>query len=359
MKKVFFIVFFLFSFSLFSQDSLYIDIWENGQKKESGEYNNNVKNGLWKKWNKKGEIIASDDYKNGKLTESYVYEYYNHTPFLLFLQKKFNGQKNILELREYNFQDNDKYHQTLYFENGKKSSEGVLNKDKMDGKWMFYDLNGKIEKTRKFKNGVDLVEGKKAKKEKKKGEKFFSAQVLTNKGEVLNGVVKKIKEGTTNYSNFGFWDMNEKRTYFAPYSVKKLTTQGFDFESIKLKQPPCMTCVNQVLMTEIISGNMTLYLYKHVKLLGGVSPISLTNTAASSTCIYYYYIRKKGEKSALMAMKRHCIKGILRTISQPNFKDFVAYFEETPLLQEKIKSKSYNRKEDLELIIQEYNNTSK
>jgi len=47
----------------------YVTYYENGQKKQEGNYKEGKKDGLWTSWDKNGNIIKTATYSNGELVE--------------------------------------------------------------------------------------------------------------------------------------------------------------------------------------------------------------------------------------------------------------------------------------------------
>jgi len=87
--------------------------YENAQKKIEGEFDNRLRNGLWKAWYENGTLWSEGEYKQGK--------------------------RNGIGIS--------------YHRNGKKYIEGRYNEDNRVGAWRFYDTSGVLTKEVNF----DLV----------------------------------------------------------------------------------------------------------------------------------------------------------------------------------------------------------
>jgi Uncharacterized protein conserved in bacteria len=46
-------------------NGIYEALFKNGNKREAGSYVNNEKDGIWKTWNEKGQILQEIEYKKG------------------------------------------------------------------------------------------------------------------------------------------------------------------------------------------------------------------------------------------------------------------------------------------------------
>ena len=83
------------------------EYYDDGQKKEEGNYKDSEKEGLWTKWYENGQKAQEENYKNGKLDglSTYWYE---------------NGQKEW----EANWKDGNQHGlSTHWYENGQKEGE--------------------------------------------------------------------------------------------------------------------------------------------------------------------------------------------------------------------------------------------
>jgi hypothetical protein len=180
------LILFTISTSISAQDSTYTKLWENGTKKEEGKFHNSKKNGVWNSWNQKGELTETSEYLSGEILTKESNEYYEHTKNLLFNKLILDSSDNLLEKREYKYQDNNTYYVIFFNEKGIEKSSGKISSNLKEGKWNFYDENGTLKETRKFKNDIDIeLEEKRLKEiEKKKRQKSFTT-ILPTKDNII------------------------------------------------------------------------------------------------------------------------------------------------------------------------------
>ncbi len=93
--------------------------YENKQKRIEGEYNNQLRNGIWKAWYENGTIWSVGEYKDGKR----------------------NGEG------------------ISYHPNGKIYIEGMYRNDTRVGPWRFYDTAGVLTKEVDFDLVPEALEG--------------------------------------------------------------------------------------------------------------------------------------------------------------------------------------------------------
>jgi len=180
------LILFTISTSISAQDSTYTKLWENGTKKEEGKFHNSKKNGVWNSWNQKGELTETSEYLSGEILTKESNEYYEHTKNLLFNKLILDSSDNLLEKREYKYQDNNTYYVIFFNEKGIEKSSGKISSNLKEGKWNFYDENGNLKETRKFKNDIDIELKEKRLKEieKKKRQKSFTT-ILPTKDNII------------------------------------------------------------------------------------------------------------------------------------------------------------------------------
>jgi antitoxin component YwqK of YwqJK toxin-antitoxin module len=117
-------------------DGLYLTWYENGQKKNEGNYNNGEKVGKWTYWFDSGKKEKEETYKNGK-NDGKVTSWFD------------SGKKEKEET--YKNGNPDGLYLTWY-ENGQKKNEGNYNNYKYVGKWTSWFENGQKEKEETFKD---------------------------------------------------------------------------------------------------------------------------------------------------------------------------------------------------------------
>lgn len=154
----FFISFFVFTtLQVDAQDSTFTKLWDDGNLQEQGDYVNNNKDGVWKSWNEKGELIELNQFTGGKVISKTIFEYYSHTLNLLYKQNKFDSLNHLVEERNYVYKDNDVY-DVVFYDNEIKISDGKMIKGKKDGKWTYYNQDGSVKEIKKYIDGVDAEE---------------------------------------------------------------------------------------------------------------------------------------------------------------------------------------------------------
>ncbi len=287
MKKFPLILALLFIGSIYAQDSTYVEQWNNNVLKIERKYQNEKKQGIWKKWNDKGELIEKAKFEQGKLTLKTTYEYYTHTKNLIYEKKIFNPDNKLIEKRLYSSQNSEAYTMKSYYNNGKiKSSGHILNKKK-EGKWITYDEYGIVISKNKFKTGIHVNNPnyqliKEAEKEKKRAEKvkkdsiekeilikktsgnsnFSKGYYTDKKGEIINCYFKdgSIESGKPTYKI----DIYEKEKLLRLNDVKTLNFKEKTYTVIDIiKLKACSMIGTPVyenkITTNIIKGSINLY----------------------------------------------------------------------------------------------------
>ena len=126
-------------------DGLYLTWYENGQKKNEGNYNNYKYVGKWTSWFENGQKEKEEtfkDRKKGFYTTKWD-EWYDNG------KKKSKGNWKAGNL--------DGLH-TNWYENGQKKNEGNYNNGEKVGKWNYWFDSGKKEKEETYKAGEKISE---------------------------------------------------------------------------------------------------------------------------------------------------------------------------------------------------------
>ena len=108
------------------EDGPFVSFYDNGMIKEKGTYLNNNKIGTWRAYNSKGQVLQVQSYVDGELTET-------KTPGVV---------------KQY----------ATYHDNGRVKAEGVMNNGERDGEWKIYNLQGELEKIAYFDFGELVIE---------------------------------------------------------------------------------------------------------------------------------------------------------------------------------------------------------
>jgi len=156
-KSIFSFLLLFITLQVDAQDSTYTRLWEDSALQEQGNYVNNNKDGAWKSWNQKGELTELNHYSVGTLKSKVTFEYYSHTPNLLYKQNKYDSLNDLVEERNYAYKDNDVY-DVVFYNNEIKISDGKMIKGKKDGKWTYYNQDGSVKEIKKYIDGVDAEE---------------------------------------------------------------------------------------------------------------------------------------------------------------------------------------------------------
>lgn len=184
-----------------------------------------------------------------------------------------------------------------------------------------------------------------------KKSKFVDVYVVTNNNDTIYGFVKS---RFLKYSDFLFLKFISKKNEhikYKPFDIKLFKIGDNTFESVFFDDGPCLTCTRKIFIPRYIDGPMILYKYQDSK-----ATVNLLTGRTNSKCIVYYYVRKANDKSAILTYKELCENEYLHLITQPlNFDKFCQYFSEYPDLMNKIKDKTFERK-DIEKIVLIYNN---
>lgn len=117
---------------------------DNGQLHEKGSYKKNIKDGNWVSYKETGELIYKGSYNQG-IKEGYWIEsrvWMDYSKFFMFKDYSFykNGIKDGLYERK--------------FRNGQLKYKGILKNGKQEGKWEEYTIQGKIFEISNYKLGL-------------------------------------------------------------------------------------------------------------------------------------------------------------------------------------------------------------
>ena len=180
---------------------------------------------------------------------------------------------------------------------------------------------------------------------------LYEVSIIKMNGDTIKGKMRAINPEATFSTYEKFW-INNKKVKYHPSDIRSFSSQGFRFESVKLKRIPNITFKDVVFVKRIIDGLMILYIIEDNKVAIGLNNLK-------TKCVVYYYIRKQSDNSALLAYKEKCPTDLISVISQPsNYKEFCNYFSDNPSVKKKIENKEFRRK-DIYDIVNEYNRMAK
>ncbi len=129
------LLFSLFALITTSKAQLTTYEFSNGQKKAEGVLSQGIEQGLWKFWDKKGNLDQEVTYKDGEFEGPYV-SYHE------------NGKK-----KEEGSFDHNHIHGTFktWYDTGDLESQGYYHFGIKDSIWFFYYPNGKVYETGNYK----------------------------------------------------------------------------------------------------------------------------------------------------------------------------------------------------------------
>jgi len=110
--------------------------FENGQKKREINYENNKKHGSYTEWNIKGKLVKDITYEQGSPISEYLVTYQG---------------EGYTEINKYKGKLSGSY--ISWYSNGKKQEEGSYRDGKKNGNWDGWYLNGEKKYSAKFING--------------------------------------------------------------------------------------------------------------------------------------------------------------------------------------------------------------
>jgi antitoxin component YwqK of YwqJK toxin-antitoxin module len=108
------------------KDGPYVTFYDNGMIREKGRYLNGKKEGSWRSYNSRGQVLQVETYAAGKIT---------------------NFKKPGV-IKKY----------ATYHDNGRVKAEGIVNNGERDGEWKIYSGKGDLEKIAYFDFGELVVE---------------------------------------------------------------------------------------------------------------------------------------------------------------------------------------------------------
>jgi len=124
-------------------DPIVFSYYDTGEKYEEYQYKtDSVKHGIYRKYSKKGFLVETAHYTDGKLDgERVVYNFDN-------------GVKEISEIYKNDILDG-RY--ILYHSNGEMNMLGVYKNNVLSGSVSFYDTTGELEKEAQFVNNFEVI----------------------------------------------------------------------------------------------------------------------------------------------------------------------------------------------------------
>jgi len=137
----------------------YIAYHYNGKIKSEGEYKNDLAEGLWKEYDANGILVEETTYSNGKINgeqieydfdgkKANVFEYKNGSP-KNYVYYKSDGS----EISKGKLSKGSKAMLTMYWSNGNKRAEGLVDELKREGNWKEYSYNGLLKKEINYLDG--------------------------------------------------------------------------------------------------------------------------------------------------------------------------------------------------------------
>lgn len=115
----------------------YVFYYPNGDKKGEGIMKKGKKDGLWKYYDRKGNLESEETFKNGKITENK--NYFKNGQLKNFTRYKGDVREGLYE---------------AYYYTGTTYIKGWMNKDEQNGYWYYYYPDGTLEKILYYINGV-------------------------------------------------------------------------------------------------------------------------------------------------------------------------------------------------------------
>ncbi len=123
----------------------YHSFYDNGQYSQYGCYNEGLKTGNWKYWNRDGMLIKECNYHNGKL-KGYFTEYYSNGHIRRTGEyAHITGKDTIYTVDIMTFEESMEIEET----NDIPAKDGV---------WYYYDVNGNLSRIEKYRKGKLLKE---------------------------------------------------------------------------------------------------------------------------------------------------------------------------------------------------------
>ncbi|MFL9832343.1 hypothetical protein ABS764_15935 [Flavobacterium sp. ST-87] len=198
----------------------YVCLFENGKLKSEISYLNGKLNGAFKTFNELGNLTAIENYENDILDGEYL-EYYNDKTIkseAIYNKGKIKDfyksyYANSLLEKELNYIDGKLKNLTNYYSNGKKSSQAFYNDKEQLENYNYYDIEGNLYYTEKFKSG-EINSGTQYSLNTPKP---IETNLLNNKFDMADYNGTKMVSG--NYSN---GKKNDLWLYYYPSGTKRL-----------------------------------------------------------------------------------------------------------------------------------------
>lgn len=206
-------------------------------KKSEGLFVGGKKEGVWNKWNEKGQLFETETFKTGSL----------------------------ILLRQYEPKDNEIYHETNFYDSGIKKSEGKIVLENKDGDWNYYNTDGSLIEVKNYKNGLDGDELKKLKEKKNNNNDFDTDGYLSGEYIDLNGVKAR---GYLKIDHFGSLRFKRKLDEKSQkLKLSELTSYYFGAQQfVKIKSVKIKACTpigqaeyNDLMVKLVLSGKINLY----------------------------------------------------------------------------------------------------
>ena len=137
----------------------WVEYWGNSKIKEEGNWTNGVRNGLFKFYNKKGDLDRIEVYRGGELVEDadetivldIRKEYYEDGTLKIIGSYKDGSKQGVF--REYDKEGN--IINSYIYENNTRTSEGIVDKEgKTQGDWKLYYPSGELKATGNYIDGM-------------------------------------------------------------------------------------------------------------------------------------------------------------------------------------------------------------
>jgi antitoxin component YwqK of YwqJK toxin-antitoxin module len=350
-----------------AQDSTSIKKWPNDTKKEQGQFLNMKKQGKWKHWNQKGELILVQEYKLDSLQKKTTKEYYEHTKNLLFTTKTYNSSNKLIELREYNYRDNNTYTVTNY-KNGIKTSTGKIKNNLRQGRWKYYNENHNLISEENFKNDIKIEKSTKEKEslyeisKNRKEYKWLSKNFINNsnlykKSEWIDGYFIPKQEENIFNSDTIFTKISFSQNLAGPHFYK-IKVQIDNQESIKIQASEIISFSrginvyysgyfkeNHSFAYELISGEASLYsntqsnhTFERNSVSNSYNPKLLTTWENMN-----YYIKFNNSNKMILFPTSYKYKKFLLFMKK--------HFSQDKMLMNLIKKGTLNSKDVIEIIL--------
>lgn len=137
----------------------WVEYWDSGKTKEEGNWTNGVRNGLFKFYKKKGDLDRIEVYRGGELIEDadeaivldIRKEYYEDGTLKIIGSYKDGSKQGVF--REYDKDGN--IINSYTYENNTRTGEGIVDKGgKNQGDWKLYYPSGELKATGQYIDGM-------------------------------------------------------------------------------------------------------------------------------------------------------------------------------------------------------------